>query len=58
MAKKMEPVNLTIPAGWKRKSREQGISLSGVLRAQLRQQLDLSEKEIEEYRSYLTGGRK
>jgi hypothetical protein len=58
MGKHTEPVNVCLPAGWKKKSREQGISLSGVLRAQLRQQLDLSEKEIEEYRSYLTGGRK
>jgi hypothetical protein len=50
MGKKMEPVNLTIPAGWKTKSREAGISLSGLLRSELRKKLDLSEEEIRDYR--------
>jgi hypothetical protein len=58
MGKKMEPVNLTIPRGWKNKSREAGISLSGLLRSELRKKLDLSDEEIMQYRSYLTGGRK
>jgi len=58
MGKKTEACNVSLPVGLKRRAREQGLSLSGILRAQLREKLILSEEEIMQYRAYLTGVRK
>jgi post-segregation antitoxin (ccd killing protein) len=58
MGKKTERVNISLPIGMAGKARDQGLSMSGILRTQLREKLILSDEEIERYRSCIGRRRK
>jgi len=58
MGMSFERSTVSLPRGWKEKARLAGINMSGLLRANLREKLDLTPEEVEKYRSDLLGTRR